>query len=636
MITNSSGTSTQLSPTVNHLNTSSITGSGSLTLAAGTYTLTVLDSNGATLASGAPNIVSASVTFKVVQGVASATPSIKIVTPTSGQSFAISTGSTTTSVSYTFTGGTSGGTLYNTITSVGAQITNSSGTVTVLSPTVSNLNTSSITGSGSLTLPAGTYTLEVLDSNGAPLPSGAPDIVSASVTFTVAAAPNPECLVWLQGDCGNQSNCEGGKGYGNCGGYNNLGNYCNSGGYCSNSATQNVCGGTVVPIAFALYSCSTSNNCNGSWGHYNFGTGCSGNFVTDKTDVISISEVYNDKTSSNPVVYSYSATSSNPPYFTITNNEYLLNFPTAAGTHHYAVEVYHPETSGSLTLLGSEDIYTNSSHLPSSCTNTCYFNGTSIAKGSTIWFNSIIQPHCSSSQTQNLVFDSSTITFTANGAKVTLNVPAAAIQFSPTATTATTTFNASTNSWVTTVPANYTGNVFLTGVAYTVPATINGNIGGVSWSGAFRSDCSSVAAGWQWAAAVYTQFSTTMNSLGIKPVDSSSLSSYKNSDRAGTPENYKQYVTAGACGSGGSNWTGTCTNTCWAQSLNSCWSNSCNLTSDWGWSQYGDGSGCNISCGGAWGNGGSGSSTCGNAGTGRGEGAFCSGWDSSGNCSHHD
>lgn len=62
---------------------------------------------------------------------------------------------------------------------------------------------------------------------------------------------------------------------------------------------------------------------------------------------------------------------------------------------------------------------------------------------------------------------------------------------------------------------------------------------------------------WQWAAAVYTNtFSNNNNAIGVKPVDDTKASQYKNSDHAGTPENYKQYVTGGATGGGGSNWTG--------------------------------------------------------------------------------
>jgi hypothetical protein len=48
-----------------------------------------------------------------------------------------------------------------------------------------------------------------------------------------------------------------------------------------------------------------------------------------------------------------------------------------------------------------------------------------------------------------------------------------------------------------------------------------------------------------------------MTQVGAKPVDANNLSIYHNSDHAGTPENFKNCVTGGARGGGGSNWTGS-------------------------------------------------------------------------------
>jgi hypothetical protein len=62
---------------------------------------------------------------------------------------------------------------------------------------------------------------------------------------------------------------------------------------------------------------------------------------------------------------------------------------------------------------------------------------------------------------------------------------------------------------------------------------------------------------WQWGAAVYTSFSSDNNAVGVKPVDDNKASQYKNSDHAGTPENFKARVTGGATGGGGANYTGS-------------------------------------------------------------------------------
>ncbi|HEY9152283.1 MAG TPA: hypothetical protein VIN60_05305, partial [Anaerolineales bacterium] len=138
-----------------------------------------------------------------------------------------------------------------------------------------------------------------------------------------------------------------------------------------------------------------------------------------------------------------------------------------------------------------------------------------------------------------------------------LPVPDTLITISPTATQAATTFNTQMNRWETTVPTSYTGNIFLGGLAFQVPAGgLPGGINPVTWSGQFTSDTAGVSLNWQWAAAVYTQFNADLNQVGVKPIDGDKLNSYTNSDHAGTPENYKSYVTGGARGGGGSNWTG--------------------------------------------------------------------------------
>ena len=188
------------------------------------------------------------------------------------------------------------------------------------------------------------------------------------------------------------------------------------------------------------------------------------------------------------------------------------------------------------------------------------FNGTAIGAGKYIWFNSVLKPSGLGSSTVNIYLRSSTITFTANGNNYYLPVPGATITYSPSATTATTTFDTTTNQWLTTVPtsASGNGNTFLTGLSFPVPAGgLPGGINPVTWQGQFYTDTTGVTLNWQWAAAVYSTFTTTYSNLGVKPVDSNSASQYKNSDHAGTPESYKSYVIGGAQGGGGSNYTGS-------------------------------------------------------------------------------
>jgi hypothetical protein len=133
------------------------------------------------------------------------------------------------------------------------------------------------------------------------------------------------------------------------------------------------------------------------------------------------------------------------------------------------------------------------------------------------------------------------------------------ITFSPTATTATLSFNGS--EWVETVPSSFGDNVFLTGVPFQVPAGgLPGGINPVSWQ-IHETPIAGISVSWQWAAAVYTQFSTDLNAIGVKPLHSSNLDQYPSGDQAGTPENERQYVIGGARGGGGSNFTGSYSST---------------------------------------------------------------------------
>jgi hypothetical protein len=206
---------------------------------------------------------------------------------------------------------------------------------------------------------------------------------------------------------------------------------------------------------------------------------------------------------------------------------------------------------------------------PSGITSsTATFNSTAIPQTTSggqnyLWFSDVVSASVASgtlSGVQAFIVNQ-TVKFTAGGKSYSLLVPNAMVTFSPTATVATTTFDAAASRWETTVPYNISGNVFLAGLPFPVPAGgLPGSIS-VTWSGNFLSTVNQLTAKWKWAAAVYKSFSTTYSNLGVKPVDSSTVycsagTPYKNSDYAGTPESYKTSVIAGASGSGGTNYTG--------------------------------------------------------------------------------
>ena len=188
------------------------------------------------------------------------------------------------------------------------------------------------------------------------------------------------------------------------------------------------------------------------------------------------------------------------------------------------------------------------------------FNGTPIAAGDTVWFSAVVKVNGLGSAPVKVGVTNASITFTSGGTTYTTNVPDSQITFSSGFTSAQTTFNGTT--WVTTLPPGGAGNTFLTGVALPVPSGLPGGINPVTWKATFTSDTPGITFNWQWAAAAYTNFggvptTASYGTVGAKPVDDNQLSAYKNSDHAGTPESFKSFVTGGARGGGGSNFTGS-------------------------------------------------------------------------------
>jgi hypothetical protein len=204
---------------------------------------------------------------------------------------------------------------------------------------------------------------------------------------------------------------------------------------------------------------------------------------------------------------------------------------------------------------------------PYRCTSaiSSNFNGTAIAAGDYVWFNAVLKVNGLGSAPATVFVTHPSITFSANGHMYQLTVPDSQITFSSSITLATTEFTrlsheiGSPLGWKTELPSSgLAGNDLLAGLTFAVPASgLPGGIKDVIWQATFSSDTSGLTVNWQWGAAVYTDFSRMYNDLGVKPVDDNKASKYKNSDHAGTPENFKAYVIGGGTGGGGSNFTGS-------------------------------------------------------------------------------
>jgi len=188
----------------------------------------------------------------------------------------------------------------------------------------------------------------------------------------------------------------------------------------------------------------------------------------------------------------------------------------------------------------------------SSASITTNFNGTTIAAGNKIWYNAVLKVNGSATYPLTIYFNNQTISCSA----FTVTLPNSELILTSAVTTATTVFNGTT--WVTTAPPNESGNYFISGYCDSLKTAITPSIFGnaVTWSGTFLASNANVSINWQWSSAVYTKFTTDMNSVGVKPSDCNSCSAYLNSDNAVTPEHFKSYLTSGACGGGGSNYTG--------------------------------------------------------------------------------
>jgi hypothetical protein len=141
----------------------------------------------------------------------------------------------------------------------------------------------------------------------------------------------------------------------------------------------------------------------------------------------------------------------------------------------------------------------------------------------------------------------------ANGTTYNLPVPNSVITFSSTASSASTTWDATNNRWSTLIPmssvnGNATIHTFFDGVAFQVPPDgFPTGIQNVTWQAAYSTSTTGLSFNWQWGAAVYSTLpagGATGNyaSFGVNALD--------NSVPAGTPVNYEGNLIFGDTGAG--------------------------------------------------------------------------------------
>ena len=145
-----------------------------------------------------------------------------------------------------------------------------------------------------------------------------------------------------------------------------------------------------------------------------------------------------------------------------------------------------------------------------SSSNPSNFNGTQINSGTDIWFNANFSAKGIPNTGATINFTNSLISL--NGSNFV--VPNAQITFTSSVTCTSTSFNATTNTWTTTVPLSDINDdeIFLSGLL--LPVSTGGLPGGlnpVTWTGTFSTSSSAISIQWKWGAAVFTSFPATGN-----------------------------------------------------------------------------------------------------------------------------
>jgi len=170
-----------------------------------------------------------------------------------------------------------------------------------------------------------------------------------------------------------------------------------------------------------------------------------------------------------------------------------------------------------------------------------------------VWCNAHL--NCNPGKACTVYCQNATVTLSCyNGNTYTIAVPDGQVNFSPSCSSGTSSFNGT--NWITTLPCAGDSQIFLSGCGIPWQSDF-ANCKSVCWTGTFSCNVSGVNCGWQWGAACYNNSNLgNCGSVSVKPCQQTSCG-YNNSDYAGTPENCKSSCQGGACGYGGNNYTGS-------------------------------------------------------------------------------
>ena len=215
---------------------------------------------------------------------------------------------------------------------------------------------------------------------------------------------------------------------------------------------------------------------------------------------------------------------------------------------------YNGSLSGSLTAndgWAAKLIYPNTMISSS-------FNGTPIQPNNVIWFNANLTISGATEGSQ-LYLRSALVKV--DGLTNLVHIPNGVITFSKSNTCISTTYNSTTDTWETQSPLSPKYGVFISGAPVVLSSTLlSGSLKPVNWYGEFAGTVSTLKPSWKWSAAVYTQWPAQLLPVSVKAGDDGTACiGNTTTDKAGTPIDQRPYVTAGAKGNGGANYTGSFT-----------------------------------------------------------------------------
>ena len=276
----------------------------------------------------------------------------------------------------------------------------------------------------------------------------------------------------------------------------------------------------------------------------------------------------------------YTFTVTNTGSTPLSNIKIEDNIGTAANPDYVVPTLVTTGFNGTLAA-GASLTYTETVNqiacTPGNAGSVCHtVTGSNLGSGCTAWLSSTFNPtSCANGATYKFQGVSCEISGGGVGWNpITVDCPDSVVTFSSACQSATTVYNASTNCWVTTLPANCSpGSVFLTGVPVTVPSGCSLNNSSVTWSIADSSNnCGASSLNWDTSCTGYNNFnqnglsgSSNYNDIGVKSCDNNAGYGNGGSCNVGYGYNGSSYCDTGyngyggGCGFGynGSGWQGS-------------------------------------------------------------------------------